>query len=227
MNEILSVIPDAVRRMAKAVENGQDTGKRLITDPRMKPAWTEMLKQARAAHESGLLGARFATLDPTWMMETWGVSDLGVSLTDRACAAFYCCVVLEVGVSREPMRRSDILELAERWRSSALLCRSAIHNPGVSHKPELAKALPIVAKYFDEYSEFISTQASKENPYLFDRDRGNTRDRALVQTLANGARAIFGSPLYRSLARVATAVTGNEISWQSVREWCSVDKDAA
>jgi hypothetical protein len=185
----------------------------------MKAVWQEMQRQARMADKAGELAGRLAALDRNCRMEHWGVSDIGVSLPDQACAAFFCYAITKLG--KRPVKSTYISEHIGRWRAAAREC----HNALVGEFPisaEVKKALSTVQNHFESQASFVE-QVKKDNPYFIDRSKGEREDkaRATCKALAMGTRAIFGSFLYRSLATVATVMFGTKIDWERVRDWCS------
>jgi hypothetical protein len=136
--EDLGTVLDALRHMADKIGLGCDVARRLITDRKMRTAWTEMLRQARAAQEdkeeSKKLAARLAALPPRWTVEHWGANIKAIVPPDpspegahqaaqaehaartervRACFAFYCCAAIEIAVANKPVKR-DVIRAHER-----------------------------------------------------------------------------------------------------------------
>jgi hypothetical protein len=158
-------------------------------------------------------------------METWGVSELEVSPPEQACAAFFCSLVIELSVPKEPVKRQDALKLAYRWLDASAICRSAINEPGrPGTEPELARALSAVAEYLKEYAQFIIESANRSSPHLLKRSSGQRNDdasRAVVRAMAVGSHAIFGKYLYGTLATIAAVTLDADVDAESVRNWCA------
>ena len=217
---ILDCVPESVKCMAAAIEIGKDIGLLLMTDKRMDSVWRELQKQAKA---NGVEIAMRA-LNSRYRMQKWGVSELGISLPDRACAAFYSWVVIELGVPKESATRQGIAAMAKPWHSAAERCRMAIHSPGrPGLEPELARALEMSSQYLEEYSQFIIESAGRDGPYILKRSSGQRNDnstRGKVRALAMGTKAMFGSYLYRTVSTVASVALQTDVDWESVRNWC-------
>lgn len=218
----VDMVPAAVRSMAAAIEVGKDVGERLLSDPKMRNVWQTLRKQAKKTHDGRAMADRLADLPSSLRLED--ASSLGVSLPDQACAAFYALVVTELGIPKRAATRSNIAAMAEPWHSAAELCKAAIHLPGrPGREPELARALETAAAYLDKSGRYIKEQSQKESPYTIKRSsraRGDDTTRGRVRALAMGAKAIFGSYEYGSVATVASVALQTNVSAKSVENWC-------
>jgi hypothetical protein len=236
----LVVILGALSQVAEKIRLGGEAAKHLITDPNMETAWRQMLKQARAAQKAGQLAARLTALPPKWTVEHWGINihtivprDLRpegagqaaqaaqAELTQcaRACIAFYCCAAIELGVAIKPVKRADILAQASKLRAAADSCREALQFADVSLDPEVPKSLLVSASYLEKWAELTLQAADKDDPHVYERQRGNPKIRALAKALSKGTRTIFGAVLYRTIKRVMAVATGEEIDVRLIREW--------
>jgi len=185
----------------------------------MKAVWRELQRQK-------MDDAKLTAIPSQYQMETWGLFAMGVSPQDQACAAFYCCIVTELGVPKQPAMLRHVLKSVKPWQSAAALCRMAQKIPG--HAPldsEIVKALSIVAEYFDDQARFIE-QANRQSPYFIKRSSGlrgvaDDKIRGSVRAIARGMHAIFGSFLYGTLATTASVVLKRKIDAKKVENWCA------
>jgi len=154
------------------------------------------------------------------------------SFADRLCAAFFLATTIIFTVKNRTVRKYDIEREVRRWRAGASLCREALYSP---HRapidPALHKALSASGAYFEEWAKFIET-TSLNSPYLIERGSrnrapggssdtfGDDAIRGQVRALAEATRQIFGTILYRTVARAASVATGESISPKSVQNWC-------
>jgi hypothetical protein len=217
-------VPETVKRMAAVMPVGAAISERLLTDSRMKPVWPHLQRRKVAA-------ATIDALSPLLRMETWEICrfpasdtlDEGLSSQDRACAAFYAAIVLELANCRAIATRAQADEFAKPWISAAELCWSVMrHEPRPAIDPELAKALSIVGEYLEDQGRL---REQRNSPYIVERsskERGDDKIRARVRALATAAHAIFGQFSYGTVATVATVALqiNPAITPQSVRNWC-------
>ena len=166
-------------------------------------------------------------------METWSAPTDGVSLADRARAAFFLATASIFAVRNRAVKLKDIAEEVERWRIGAALCREAIHSRewGAAMDRALVDALSASAAYLEELAKFIET-ATRDSPYVIGRGSrnrapGGSEDkpgddaiRGQVRALAKATEEIFGSFLYGTVATAASIATGASITQKSVENWC-------
>jgi len=214
-------VPESVRNMARAIEIGKRFGRRLLTDNRMKAVWRELQAQGKNLDKD-----KFARDRSLEHMEKWGLSTLGVSVADQACAAFYGYAVIELGVPKIAMTQSALSKIIEPWRSAAKLCRwLAADSPTGRPNEDIEKALLTSAAYLDEGADFIEN-ANRSKPYFLPRSTGkrgvgDDLTRGYVRALALGTRAIFGKFLYGTLATTASVALNKSIDRKTVEDWCS------
>jgi hypothetical protein len=217
-------VPPAVKSMAAVMPVGAAISQRLLTDPRMKRVWLYLRRLKVTA-------ATIDALPPLLRMETWEIClfpasknlDEGVSLQDRACAAFYAAIVLELAHCRAIATRAQADELARPWLSAAELCWWVMrHESRPRIDPELAGALSIVGEYLEDQGR---VQEQRDSLYIVERSskkRGDDKIRARVRVLATATHAIFGQFLYGTVATVATVALqiNPAVKGRSARNWC-------
>jgi hypothetical protein len=231
--EMPNWVPPTVNKLAVRLSDGQcwrlgaspskksgrsgeeELVRRLVTDPKMKSVWEYLLRRAQP------VCPEIVDEETSWTLETWGVCDLGVSVQERACALFFWFVIMEVCASRMPATRQDIENFVAPWRSAAEQCRLAIgyHRRGADD--EVEKALTISAEYFAARVRFAEQD---KNVYMLKRRSGKLEDdiaRGVVRALAWDTYALYGSFQYGVLASVTTVALQTNVTYKSVRNWCS------
>jgi hypothetical protein len=217
-------VPPAVGSMAAVMPIGAAISQVLLTDQRMKQVWSYLRRLKVTA-------ATIDALPPLLRMETWEICrfpaskniDEGVSLQDRACAAFFAAIVLELANFRAIATRVQADEFAKPWLSAAGLCWSIMrHEPRLAIDPEFARALSIVGEYLEDQGRL---REQKDGLYIVERSskkRGDDGTRARVRALAAVTHAIFGQFLYGTVATIATVALqiNPAITSRSVRSWC-------
>jgi hypothetical protein len=205
--------------MASAMKLKEDVTLRLLTDPRMRRVW-------QTIKERKIDPSVFDRVDSLQSLEKWGIEEYNVSLQDRASAAFFALVVIELVVEKPPLTKKRVADFVGLWSNGAKLCRVAMDEPGRgSVDPELRKALSVVAKYFDEQARFVE-EVNANNPYVLRRSSGERNDdsvRAIVRALARRTHEIFGEYLCGTLTTVANVALQpkTDIKKESVVDWCA------
>ncbi len=213
--EIPNWVPAAVKKLAVQFRFSEELVRRLVTDPKMKSVWHYLLHRAQP------VGSEFAGFGAA--LEFWGLSEIGVSVQEQACALFFQNVVIEMCAPMAATTRQDIENLVAPWRSAAEQCRSAIGClSSNSANSELVKALSLSAKHFEARADVAEEDAN--SPYTLKRRSGKPEDntvRGRVRALALISRGLYGSFQYRILASMATVALQTNVTEKSVRNWCS------
>jgi len=218
--EIPNWVPATVKKLAVQFRFEEELVRRLVTDPKMKSVWQYLLRRAQP------VGSEFA--DSKSLLEVWGVSEMGVSVQEQACAFFFWNVVIEMCAPRAATTRQDIENSVAPWRFAAEQCRSAIGClSSDSANRELVKALSLTAEYF-EFRAQVALQDA-HSPYTLKRRSGKPEDnsvRGRVRALAAITYPLYGSFQYGVLASVATVALQTNVTPKSVRNWCSDLRDS-
>ena len=211
--EIPNWVPAAVKKLAVQSGFAEELVRRLVTDPKMKSVWQYLRRAQPVVSEIAGFGAA---------LEFWGVSEMGVSVQEQACALFFYFVVIEMCAPMAATTRQDIENSVATWRFTAEQCRSAIGCLSSSANRELVKALSLSAKYFEAKAQDAEKDA--KSPYTLKRRSGKPEDntvRGQVRALALVSRGLYGSFQYGILASVATVALQTNVTEKSVRNWCS------
>jgi hypothetical protein len=188
-------------RFAEEIVFAQELVRRLVTDPKMKSVWQYLLRAQPVVR----------------------VSEMGVSVQEQACAFFFQDVLTEMCRPTAATTRRDVENSVARWHSAAELCRSGLDFlSSSSDNPKLVEALSLGAKYFEVGAEIAGEDAN--SPYTLERRRGEPEDntvRGRIRALVLITYALYGSPLWGVLARVATVALQKDVTHRSVRNWCS------
>jgi hypothetical protein len=213
--EIPTWVPSAVKKLAVMFQFEEELVRRLVTDPTMKNVW-QYLRRAQP------VSSEIADIDSEFILKTWGVSDMGVSVQEQACALFFWRVVIEMCVPRTATTGHDIANLVAPLHSATEQCRSGMRGLGLSADGELAKALSLSAEYFDFKARVAGEDVN--SPYTLKRRSGKPEDdtvRGRVRALAWTTHALYGLFQYGILASVATVALQTNITRKDVRNWCS------
>ena len=243
-------VPPAVCDIAQAIPiDRKDTpgvATRLVCDPLMQPVWKWLKQHARAMHDRGELETRLAALPERYLLHHWGLSELlavlpleeqrppywkfserYAPLPDHACAAFCACVMITLGVNNPAVTRAGIEAQASEWRLAASLCRLRLSERSFALlNPELAGHYSAVIADLEEQANFIETAARLNRSHYLERSsgaRGAGDDdvRAQARAIALGAREIFGTFLYGTVATVMSVALRIDVNERKVRDWCA------
>ena len=198
---------------------GGNIAKQLLTDPKMKSVWSELLSEDVTAD----------AIPRRLRMSNWGLSERGVSLQEQACVALFAYVAIEFSLPRPAGTLRDADALAAPYLSAARICRELIHE-APHPSPEEKWALELAAAYIDEWTSWQLNQL-KASPYTIGQ-RSNERKgrpfrsfsnitRGRVRDLKEMAEAIFPALRPGIIATIASVALGEEISSKSVNNWRS------
>jgi hypothetical protein len=224
--------PDVVRRLAEVLPPfGREIAERLLTDPRMRTVWPQLLKDHNSTVESvrdvpSLTGLeprlRATNLELLERLSDWDIPDHGIPPAEQRCAAFFAFTVIELSLARTAAIQTQADNLAGPCLDAAALCRSALQDdPAMIVHPKLAEALTAVGAYFEEQGRL---RRQEDSPYIMKRsskNRGNDEVRAKTRALATATHRIFGSFLYHTVATVMVALQVNGITEKDMRNWCA------
>ena len=213
-------VPSAVREMAAVLPVGHAIAERLLTDARMKKVW----RYLRRRDVSPVLDH----LNSYERLSHWEI-DGDFSAQDQGCAALFAFAVIEFSGSRNIWTRTQAAKWAEEFDSASQLCAWIKDDP--MFEPEVRQAASVMAAALPKHGQLLKEQGrpvdlgQNDAPYILSRssgERGDDEVRAKVRVLATATRRIYGSPLYRTVATIATvALPDHGIGEESVRNWCA------
>jgi hypothetical protein len=239
-------LPPAVARRAEALlidwgDFRHDVG-RLATDERMEAVWRELRRHSPdEAALTVLLNTSWVTLDElkqcrpdeTALVVFFEHAFWNTVLPPRAAT-----------VSEFNTLRNTYLHHAAQLRASAKWLHEAVNLK----KRPLPATFPLVlgtlgflpgdianhascveaaAALCDKVAAAISDLCAAGHPLIVDRDRGNALARGYVRLMADTTLRLFGTPLYGTLAKVASVALAlrEDLTREQVLKWCT-NKDA-
>jgi hypothetical protein len=179
-------VPDAVQQVAIIagipVAGDDDFRRRLIVDPRMKPVWKWLAKTGRIG-TGPWLASRLDALPPRLRLEAWEVLDIGVSVRDQLCAAFYISTLDIIGIRAKPDRKNDALKYADELQRAAVLCQNVMPAEPIAEK---VRILSEAGKILEECSTDVREKVYANNPFILNHSSGPRNDdkvRVMVRAL--------------------------------------------
>jgi hypothetical protein len=200
-------VPDAVGIAARALYadaikrgDGQyvEVLKRLVTDPRMRKVWAELLKRTRNSKSTFLHLAK----------QTWDFDDEADRQNTALSSLLYLAVNL---VMSDPTVMTRAQVEAERHR--CLDDQMAAH-----HRGDVSAARNHEAKA-------TSWAAAAATRLVVERDSGDAQGRCFAILFADQCRHLFGSPLYGMTAVVASVAIGRRFTQRRIRGWVCTPSD--
>jgi hypothetical protein len=168
---------------------------RLTSDDRMKYVWRELQRRAKS---------------------------------DKALVEFFECAWQQARSIARPIETpKDRAARSAPYKQAAKLCRAMVpecDEKGMMLKgdtralmnPELATAYDLVATRFDEIAR---REGNLDSPLIVKQHSHDDVARAYVRTLGHVVRKLFRSPLYGTVARIASVALDRKIHLQQVRDW--------
>jgi hypothetical protein len=200
-------VPDAVgiatRALhADAIKRGDsqyvEALKRLVSDPRMRKVWAELLKRTRNSKSTFLHLAK----------QTWGFDDEADRQNTALSSLLYLAVKL---VMSDPTVMTQAQVEAER-RKCLDDQMAALHGGDVS-----------AAR--DHEAKATSWSAAAATRLVVARDSGDAQARCFAILFADQCRHLFGSPLYGVTAQVASVAIGRRFTERRIRGWVCTPSD--
>lgn len=194
-------VPDGVRLMYEVGPLKNDCARRLLTDARMKAAWTQLRNLVPATDAptpryyppSSYMQERMKFMGPGCNLENWEI-DQNLTDFDRLSAALYYEIVAILSQPQEPV--TCTVAEAEAWAKpyfdAADICdlQIKVESPW-QFKNEIVSSLEITRDYLRHQGQM---RLMKSNPRVLDRrsDSNSDRLRAHVRAVAVAARNLFG-----------------------------------
>jgi hypothetical protein len=224
-------IPDAVAAIAARIEIGKAIGDKLLS---LQPVWRTLAGKARQLYPESELSERRLNglplserrlngLPPEWHLDNYGIDTQGVSLADRALAAFYVAVVIELGIEKPALTAGQINERVCSFRATAKECRAAVAAPGRPACDEgLARSLRTSAEYFDELADSLERRYARSTNCLprSSRKRNDDGTRVKVRALAQINHSIFGEFIYVTLGSLSESLLDARVAKETIVSWC-------
>ena len=225
------VVAQEAERLFRSGYADEELVARLATDQRMRSVWRELSKP------------RYARTRPRIINLYWGRTvDLpqleGLTEQEAALTLFfwysYAFAFMKPAVGKVSTLDLPILRCrceAASLRLSAARLRGLFLIPTSTREllpTEISKQFADIyandiedaAIFFDEIEAALVELKAAEAPLIVGRVHGNREARGYVRLLAEETRKLFGSPLYGSLAKVASIALGKEVSLLQARKWC-------
>jgi hypothetical protein len=203
----------------------------LLCDDRMKAAWRTLRAKAPSEVASKLKE------NERRLMKYLGLLGGDVSVADQACVAFLISVAWTIWnpSGRFVWTEAVAKEEADRWEDAAARCRWIANEPMFPHHQdaatEMAKIFEDNAKSLRQCGHLADLNSQELQPFILSRSSrergehehggGDDQVRGYTRAIAAHAHRLFGSYMYRTVARVATVALKKEVSPKSVENWCS------
>jgi hypothetical protein len=199
-----SVVETAMIIGPAANPEAQKVIRRLATDPRMKEVWRLLQKRRRSdrAYEYPARRPDFAPLRDY--------------AQNRAMASLFMAAAglpfsVRPAITRAQLEeiRWPLLELAARWREDLDRLRSVggfgqnVERPIIDAITELQHRAELIAQPYRQA--------------VVERDTGDARQRSYLVALTAETEKLFGSPLYGTVATIATVALAQKVSAKVVR----------
>jgi hypothetical protein len=213
-------IPDAVKSLADRIEIGKPIGDKLLS---LKPVWETLKHRAEELDADGKLSERLASLPPEWHLDNYGIDTLGVSLADRALAAFYGAVVIEYGIERPVLTAGQLNKRVCSFRAVAKGCRAALAALELpARDKDLVRSLWRSAAYMDELANSMERRYARSTNCLprSSRERNDDGTRVKVRALAQINHSIFGEFLYGTLGSLSESLLDARVAKETIVSWC-------
>ncbi len=208
-------VPEDVRPLAEGQICGSSARnamvRRLITDPRMKAVWTQLLQKDRKTGDFRLLANNLVTrFGRKRANEIHPASTIVVFL--RAVSLGNGCLQFA------EQKSSDYREQAQRLRADARFLRQEIHErrlTNVSRKRDvrsMAKQLDDTAKTYEKLDQLARSR-------IFEK---RLLAKGFATNMAKTMRGLFGGDvMYGTIGTLASVALGDdEITDAAVRKWC-------
>jgi hypothetical protein len=211
-------VPGAVSKAARALYSDADQRgriecipvlQRLVSDPRMRPVWAELVKRTRKEDRSF-----FHPAEPAWE-----IPDSAEERQTRAIGSLvYLAVNLVVDSPRVVTRRQ-----VETTRRKALDAASVLRKAAKL----LSLPDPALNAARNHEGEAAAWAAAGSSRLVVERDRGDAQAKCFAIVFASQCRQLFGCPLYGVTATVASVALGRKrkLTRRAVREWVSTTRD--
>jgi hypothetical protein len=204
---------------------------RLATDERMRSVWREVTKHNKQGHTRSEMSEAWKHFRPP-LSEQFTNEEAALALF-----FWYTCFFAHLRPTVRTIAEWGSLlatcrDEAERLRASAKVLRDLRLMPGgaqdwfqlgeisTQFQNIYANQIEEAADFYDEISENIINQKTQGgDSFTVERDFGNRAPRAYIRLLAPETRMLFGTPLYGSLATVASVALGCTVTTPQVREW--------
>jgi hypothetical protein len=174
---------------------------RLATDPRMKVAWDELRKRRRQAHRP--TGKFFYSVPSPGPVSSERAADLHAA----ALAILFKFVVLRARLNIGSLPQ---LEAARRpYSEQAALLRQDAETLAAEGDRAAAKRLVKAAEVYERRGDKF---------FLF--GHGQTAEVGFAVSIAKLMSDLFRSPMYGTVATLASVAFDRQIQRDAVREWC-------
>ncbi|MGC5779828.1 hypothetical protein [Methylobacterium sp. NFXW15] len=210
MNEALTIpgwVPDGVRLMYEVGPLKNECARRLLTDPRMKAAWTELRKLVPRGDAptpsyhppSSYMQERSKFISPGCSPEKY--NDVGAPLSDfdRLAAALYYQVILTLSQIEKPMTWTvaEARDMAKPYLEAVKLCDDSIKiesipswgNPPRLLNEEIVSALKATRDYLFDQAQI---RLMANNPRVLESHETSDPLRAHARSIATMVRDLFG-----------------------------------
>jgi hypothetical protein len=202
-------VPAAVRKAAP-FWNIDEGALPLLTDARMKNVWRELLQQELV--DPAIFDTPYFEHAKRFLLSDGD----NFSSAEIGCVAFFDRAA---GLGRAlPVTKAQMAERLAPWQSAAKLLHAVEAGPVPAFDAELAAALPIVRKYLEQNAASMEAQLMR---FAMERSRGEELDAArnYGARLVAVTTALFGTPLYGTVATVTTVITGVKVTRSMVESW--------
>jgi hypothetical protein len=137
--------------------------------------------------------------------------------SEKALIEFFDCAWQRARLPHFVETPQDRARLATPYLTAVELCRwTKEHDIAAQMNPDLAAALDIVARHFDEVAR---REGRLDSPPIVKHHGEDDVARAYVRVLGHLTRKLFGSTLLRTVARTASVALDQDIDQQQVRDW--------
>jgi hypothetical protein len=186
---------------------------RLVTDPRMRPVWAQLVKRKRTGDRPFLYPAQ-----PDW--------DIPDNVEERQSRAIGSLVYLAVNLAmdRPSVMTGKQVETARRKAlDEAAVLRAAA---GLLHTPASIQANVDAARDRETKASLLAEIGlTPTTRMVVERDTGDAQARCFAILFAGQCRRLFGTPLYGVTAAIASVALGRTLTTRTVREWVNTPRD--
>lgn len=210
MNKALAIpewVPDGVRLMYEVGPLKNECARRLLTDPRMKAAWTELRKLVPRGDAptpsyhppSSYMRERSKFISPGCSPEKFNDASPPLSDFDRLSAALYYHVVLSLSQIEKPVTWTvaEARDMAKPYLEAVELCDASIKiesipswgNPPHLLNEELVTALRVTRDYLFDQAQM---RLMLNNPRVLESHETSDPLRAHARSIGAMVRDLFG-----------------------------------
>jgi hypothetical protein len=196
----------------KSIDAKYNAGlERLIGDERMRSVWNELSKRRREQYQKTDVFLHSANL--LWIDSEAPQDHQGAAMA----SLLYVSVNLTVNNPRV-ITRKELEKLRSGMLDKVAALRTAA-NEIRRYGPSRAAAAKVNEDIARGQEELLPKMEA--STLVVDRDTGDAQSRGFCILFSKYCRQLFGSPLYRITAIVASVALEREITSWAVREWCN------